>query len=123
MSPAILEHINITVLDPESYAAKLCKIFDWHIRWSGSSMDNGHTVHIGSKDSYIALYTNNTSADKIRSSSSAYSELNHIAMTVEDLDAVEAKSSRQDLNPIITGIMNRDDAFIFMMKMDWNMKL
>lgn len=91
MSPAILEHINITVLDPESYAAKLCKIFDWHIRWSGSSMDNGHTVHIGSKDSYIALYTNNTSADKIRSSSSAYSELNHIAMTVEDLDAVEAK--------------------------------
>jgi len=91
MSPAILEHINITVLDPDNYAAKLCKLFDWHIRWSGPSMDNGHTVHVGSENSYIALYANTESADKMRSSSCTYSELNHIALTVDNLDAVEAK--------------------------------
>jgi len=91
MSAAILEHINITVIDPDGYAAKLSNIFGWHIRWSGPSIHNGRTVHVGGQDSYIALYARKKPVAKIRSSFSTLSALNHIAVTVDDLDAVEAK--------------------------------
>jgi len=91
MSAAILEHVNITVPHPDSYAQKLCAIFDWHIRWSGPSIHNAYTVHVGGETSYVALYACQEPAAKINSSFSTLSALNHIAVTVEDLDATEAK--------------------------------
>jgi len=91
MSAAIIEHINITVPNPESYAQKLCDIFDWHIRWSGPAMSEGFTVHVGGEDSYVALYASQESAAKIDPNLSTPSALNHIAVTVEDLDATETK--------------------------------
>jgi len=54
---AQLEHVNITVGDPDHIADLLTKLFDWEVRWSGASMNNGYTVHVGSDQSYIALYT------------------------------------------------------------------
>ena len=56
IKPATLEHVNITVKDPQYTAAMLCRIFGWHIRWEGPSMNNGYTVHVGSDSSYLALY-------------------------------------------------------------------
>ena len=32
MSQAMLEHVNVTVSNPEQTAAMLCELFDWHIR-------------------------------------------------------------------------------------------
>ena len=37
MSQAMLEHVNVTVTDPEKTAALLCELFDWRIRWQGPS--------------------------------------------------------------------------------------
>ncbi len=51
-----LEHVNLTVADPQVLADFLCRVFDWTIRWQGSAIHGGHTVHVGGKDSYLAIY-------------------------------------------------------------------
>ncbi len=55
MSSANLEHVNVTVSDPAKTADMLCDLFDWHIRWSGDSINGGRTIHVGTKGSYVAL--------------------------------------------------------------------
>lgn len=42
MNAAILEHINITVTDPDGYAKTLCNMFGWHIRWAGPAQEKGY---------------------------------------------------------------------------------
>ena len=91
MKPASLEHINITVKDPKATAAMLMKVFGWHIRWEGASMDNGYTVHVGSNESYIALYATGKPKPSEIASYKMIAGLNHIALVVEDLDAVEER--------------------------------
>jgi len=89
MKPAHLEHVNITVSDPKATAAMLQGIFGWHIRWEGPSMDNGYTVHVGTEHDYIALYATGTPTPSDIASYQMINGLNHIALTVEDLDATE----------------------------------
>ncbi|PRZ49992.1 glyoxalase/bleomycin resistance protein/dioxygenase superfamily protein [Tritonibacter scottomollicae] len=54
---ATLEHANLCVSDPHKTAAWMEKIFGWHIRWQGPALNGGYTVHVGSKSSYLALYS------------------------------------------------------------------
>ena len=44
MSTGLLEHVNITVSDPERSAKLLCDLFGWHLRWQGPSMLGGRTI-------------------------------------------------------------------------------
>lgn len=88
---ARLEHVNITVKDPKSTAAMLSRILGWHIRWEGPSMNNGYTVHVGSEWTYLALYTAEELKINETSSDNVLAGLNHVALVVEDLDAVEQK--------------------------------
>jgi hypothetical protein len=91
MKEAILEHVNITVSDPDATAKILCNIFDWRVRWSGEAMDNGYTVHVGGVNSYLAIYTN----DQVQTSTSTdfniIKNLNHLGIMVDDLAYIEAK--------------------------------
>lgn len=87
--PAILEHANFTVSDPAATAAWMEKLFGWHIRWQGDAMAGGHTVHVGTKDQYLALYTPGTPANEATSSYNRVAGLNHIAVVVDDLDGIE----------------------------------
>ena len=57
MSKPRLEHVNVTVTDPERAARLLETLFDWHVRWAGPARDGGRTIHVGSADDYIALHT------------------------------------------------------------------
>lgn len=91
MKPASLEHVNITVTDPKKTAALLSQIFGWHIRWEGASMDNGYTVHVGSEDSYIALYSTGSPNPSQTTSYKTIAALNHIALTVDDLESAEER--------------------------------
>ena len=52
-----LEHLNVTVADPDATAALLGDLFGWKLRWSGDAIHGGRTVHVGSADSYVAVYT------------------------------------------------------------------
>lgn len=86
-----LEHVNICVPDARAHAAVLIDLFGWHVRWEGPAKDEGYTVHVGSEDGYLALYT---PAWSLKPESRRYHHLaglNHIGVVVEDLDAVEAR--------------------------------
>lgn len=88
---ARLEHVNITVTDPQGTAAMLCRIFGWHIRWEGPSMNKGYTVHVGSNTSYLALYRAEVIKSSDTKSDIMQAGLNHVALVVEDLDAAEQR--------------------------------
>lgn len=86
-----LEHTNLTVSDPKATAAWMCDLFGWHIRWQGEAKDNGYTVHVGTQDSYLALYAPSRAARPGPSTYVTIGGLNHIGVQVDDLDAVEAR--------------------------------
>jgi len=116
MTNGTLEHVNITVSDPQRSAALLRDLFGWQIRWEGPSMADGHTIHIGTKDSYIALYTN----PEVRAADPMFNKgepMNHIGITVDDLDAVEAKVIAAGLEPFNHGDYEPGRRFYFF---DWN---
>lgn len=87
---AQLEHANITVSDPAATAAWMEKLFDWHIRWQGDAIAGGHTIHVGNDQRYIALYNPGTALGDRPPSHTSLAGLNHLAVTVDDLDATEA---------------------------------
>lgn len=111
-----LEHVNITVTDPKRSADLMHDLFGWGIRWEGPSMLGGHTIHVGSEDDYLALYTNETvkNADPHFSKSKP---LNHVGVVVDDLDAVEEKVIAAGLEPFSHGDYEPGRRFYFL---DWN---
>tara|TARA_R110002124_G_scaffold92032_1_gene233931 strand:+ start:3666 stop:4046 length:381 start_codon:yes stop_codon:yes gene_type:complete len=116
MTNGKLEHVNITVSDPQQSADLLRDLFGWHIRWEGPSMLGGHTIHIGTDDDYIALYTN----PDVQAADPKFNKgepLNHIGVTVDDLDAVEAKVIAAGLEPFNHGDYDPGRRFYFF---DWN---
>ncbi|MGH1465680.1 MAG: VOC family protein [Cognatishimia sp.] len=84
-----LEHVNVTVSDPKGTAALLQDLFDWQIRWQGAAKDNGHSVHVGDTESYLALYSPDKPLKGMVNTYTTASGLNHIGIVVEDLAAVE----------------------------------
>ena len=89
MSKAILEHVNITVSDPVKTANRLCDLFGWYIRWQGEAKMGGTTVHVGSDDSYIAVYSLGVPTDPETETYAMRGGLNHVGVLVEDLDCTE----------------------------------
>ena len=99
MSMGTLEHINLTVSDPKKTAAFLMDLFGWHIRWEGASMDNGYTVHVGTDAQYLALYATGTPAKSGEENYKTVNGLNHIAITVDDLQEIETRVRRAGYKP------------------------
>ncbi len=96
---AFLEHTNLTVREPKKIAEKLVNIFDWQVRWSGEALNNGYTVHVGSENSYLALYQPPTLDDSGELSETNLNNLNHLGVVVDNLDAVEARVEGLGLKP------------------------
>ena len=98
---ARLEHLNVTVADPDATAALLGDLFGWHVRWSGDAIHGGRTVHVGDEDTYLAVYTGPGGAEQTDPDRSYLQRggLNHIGVVVEDLDAVEAKVKAKGFQP------------------------
>ena len=91
MSVAKLEHANVTVSDPDATAAWMGEVFGWRIRWQGDAINGGRTLHVGEDDTYIAIYNPRSPVDGGPVSYNTVGGLNHLAVTVEDLDATEEK--------------------------------
>lgn len=86
-----LEHVNLTVADPDATARLLCRLFGWQLRWQGAAMTKGRTVHVGGPDSYVALFSFGDAKPGQADSYRTRGGLNHIAVVVDDLDATEAR--------------------------------
>ena len=98
MSSTRIEHVNVTVTDPQRTARLMETLFGWHVRWRGAARDGGHTIHVGSNEHYVALYTGRdvgyTPDDFAKGQ-----PLNHIGVEVDDLAAVEARVLAAGLRP------------------------
>ncbi len=98
MSSPRIEHVNVTVTDPQRTARLMQALFGWHVRWSGAARNGGHTIHVGSNEHYVALYTGRdvsyTPDDFAKGQ-----PLNHIGVEVDDLAAVEARVLAAGLRP------------------------
>ncbi len=89
---AVLEHVNVTVSDPDRTAALMCDLFGWRVRWKGPAKNGGRTVHVGEDDTYLAVYAwRDRPGDATAGSYEARGGLNHIGVVVDDLDAVEQR--------------------------------
>ncbi|WP_299865574.1 VOC family protein [uncultured Roseobacter sp.] len=84
-----LEHANYTVSDGEATAAWMQKLFGWQIRWKGDATSGGQSIHVGSDTQYLALYTPAQDTSEKADSYTIRGGLNHIAVVVDDIDAME----------------------------------
>lgn len=91
MANSFLEHVNATVSDTKKTADMLCDVFGWHIRWEGDSIHGGHTVHVGTDTSYVALYNPPAITAKDYANYYTVGGLNHLGIVVDNLERVEAK--------------------------------
>jgi len=91
MTQGIFEHVNMTVSDPHKTAKMLCDLFGWKVRWQGPSKNNGLTVHVGTDDAYVALYTVGKPENLGERSYASAGAVNHLGILVDDLDAAEAR--------------------------------
>ena len=109
LKAARLEHLNVTVKDANATAELLCNLFGWHVRWSGVSIHDGWSAHVGEVDTYLALY-NGPDGSLLTSAPDHFKQqagLNHIGVVVPDLDKVEERvksfgyepHSHQDYEP------------------------
>jgi catechol 2,3-dioxygenase-like lactoylglutathione lyase family enzyme len=98
MSAPRIEHVNVSVADPERTSALMQALFDWHIRWRGPGQNGGHTIHVGSNDDYVALYASGNPTQDAEFFPKGR-PLNHIGVEVDDLDATEARVVAAGLKP------------------------
>lgn len=98
MSVPRIEHVNVTVSDPECAARLMQDLFGWHIRWQGPARDGGRTIHVGSDAHYIALYTGRGATYGPQDFTKGR-PLNHIGVEVDDLAGIEAKVVAAGLRP------------------------
>ena len=112
MASPRIEHVNVTVSDPERAARLMEALFGWRVRWQGPARDGGRTIHVGSDDHYVALYTGHGvtyGADDFAKGR----PLNHIGVEVDDLDAVEARVTAAGLVPFNHGDYEPGRRFYF----------
>jgi catechol 2,3-dioxygenase-like lactoylglutathione lyase family enzyme len=107
-----IEHVNVTVSDPARSARLMESVFGWKIRWQGPAQNGGRTIHVGSDEAYVAVYT-----DPARTYSAADfakgRPLNHIGVEVADLDATEARVVAVGLTPFSHGDYEPGRRFYF----------
>ena len=113
MANGWLEHVNLTVSDPDRSSKLLQDLCGWHERWRGPSQLGGRTIHVGSERDYIALYTHDDSAGPYAKGV----PLNHVALVVDDLDLAEATVIAAGLVPFSHGDYDPGRRFYFF---DWD---
>lgn len=95
MASPRIEHVNLTVTDPDRTAFLLEALFGWQERWRGPSQMGGWTIHVGSETDYVALYTH----DGEQGAHPKGRPFNHLGVAVDDLDQVEARVIAAGLTP------------------------
>jgi catechol 2,3-dioxygenase-like lactoylglutathione lyase family enzyme len=112
MAHPIIEHVNLTVSDPERSAHMVEALFGWKERWRGPAGDGGFTIHVGSETAYLAFYTGpgGFHADARYPKGEP---LNHVGIQVDDLDAVEDRVVALGLVPFSHGDYEPGRRFYF----------
>ena len=115
MRTGFIEHVNITVSQPERSARLLEDLFGWRVRWQGPARDGGRVIHVGDETNYLAVYAEPGTAEDRNWEKGA--PLNHVGIQVDDLDAVEQRVVAAGLIPFSHGDYEPGRRFYFM---DWD---
>ena len=108
-----LEHVNLTVSDPDRLSDLLQPLCGWNERWRGPAQLGGRTIHVGTERDFIALYTRDGAAGPY----SKGAPLNHVALVVDDLDEAERTVIAAGLTPFNHGDYEPGRRFYFF---DWD---
>lgn len=95
MPNGFLEHVNLTVSDPDRSSALLQQLCGWRERWRGPSQLGGWTIHVGGARDYIAVYTDGARHERFAKGM----PLNHVGIVVDDLAAAERAVIAAGLEP------------------------
>jgi catechol 2,3-dioxygenase-like lactoylglutathione lyase family enzyme len=88
MGAAALEHVNVTTLSAKETADLMVSVFGWRIRWEGPAKSGGRSIHVGTENTYVALYM---PPPELLPKAALEGQPNHVGVLVGDLDATEAK--------------------------------
>ncbi|MFK7746732.1 MAG: VOC family protein [Roseobacter sp.] len=111
--PALLEHANVTVTDADKTARWMSDLFGWHIRWQGPSQMGGQSLHIGTDTQYIALYEPSAPIARKSETYVTAGGLNHLAVTVDDIETIERKVRDAGFTPTNHGDYEPGRRFYF----------
>ncbi|MBY0282847.1 MAG: VOC family protein [Sphingomonas sp.] len=111
MGSAIIEHINLSVSDPDRAAAMASALFGWTERWRGAAADGGLSIHVGNERSYIAYHGTPGTHRGGRFEKGA--PFNHVGVEVDELGAVEARVLAHGLVPFGHGDYEPGKRFYF----------
>lgn len=115
MRTGFIEHVNITVSQPERSSRLLQDLFGWHVRWQGPARDGGRVIHVGDDANYLAVYAEPGKAEGRDWPKGA--PLNHVGIQVDDLEGVEQRVVAAGLVPFNHGDYEPGRRFYFM---DWD---
>ena len=113
MPNGTLEHINLTVSDPERSARLLEQLCGWHERWRGPSLLGGWTIHVGGESDYLAVYTRGENHGRFAKGA----PLNHVGLRVDDLEGAEEVVIAAGLEPFNHADYEPGRRFYFL---DWD---
>lgn len=112
MAQNFIEHVNLTVSDPDRTSAMLQALFGWRERWRGPGLNDGRTIHVGNDHFYIAAYTPKHGLPSERVFEKGV-PLNHVGIVVDDLDDVERRVEALGLKPFSHGDYEPGRRFYF----------
>jgi predicted enzyme related to lactoylglutathione lyase len=112
MPGAFIEHVNVTVRDPERSAQLMHDLFGWNIRWQGPAISGGRSIHVGDDRFYMAFYTKD-GADTPDEAFRKGRPLNHVGIVVDDLDDAERQVIAAGLEPFNHGDYEPGRRFYF----------
>lgn len=91
-----LEHVNLTVTDPKRSAGLFERIFGWHTRWSGDAIFDGECIHVGSDETYLALYSRPDVVDDRYQHGYDRPGLAHVGLLIDERGEFDAIEQRVD---------------------------
>ena len=112
MAALRIEHVNLTVGDAPRSAQLMEDIFGWRIRWQGPARDDGRVIHVGSRDQYLALYSEKDAPEGRLFPKG--DPLNHVGVEVDDLEATERRVIDAGLVPFSHGDYEPGRRFYFL---------
>jgi catechol 2,3-dioxygenase-like lactoylglutathione lyase family enzyme len=117
MRSAFIEHVNLTVSDPERSAKLFHDLFGWRVRWQGPARDGGRTIHVGDDQAYLAVYAEPRAQAVNGLAWEKGAPLNHVGIQVEDLVETERRVIAAGLAPFSHGDYEPGRRFYFV---DWD---
>lgn len=112
MTRSFIEHINLSVGNPERTAGYLMRLFGWRIGWRGPAANGGNAIHVGNDHFYLAVYALHVgNAGPVHQPSGQ--PFNKIGLVVDNFDEVERRVVAEGYSPYSGGDHDTRRRFLF----------